>query len=85
MSYARVTSKRQVTFPKQVFDKLNIKAGDLLEIKYKDNVIQLRASNKTIFDLKGIVKIKGKQNFNLIRDKTLNIIAEEAADEGKHN
>lgn len=83
MPYIRVTSKRQVTFPKVVLEKLHAKEGDLLEVSFKGEIIELRPARKRILDLMGSVKVKGTQDFKSAREAALEKVAEEAADEGR--
>lgn len=85
MVYVKVTSKRQMTFPKEILDKMNVKKGDLLEASLNNNILELKSIRKTILDLKGSVKVKGVQDFKSIREKVLEEVAEEAAFEGKNS
>jgi len=85
LSYVRMTSKRQVTFPKEIVEKINAKTGDLLEINFRDDHIELRLTKRNILDLMGSVKVNGRQDFDQAKEVALEKIAEEAAGEGKHN
>ena len=56
MSEARMTSKGQITVPKDVRLKLNLKPGDrVLFIVEDGGVVRLRAANKDISSLVGIL------------------------------
>jgi AbrB family looped-hinge helix DNA binding protein len=56
MSEAKMTSKGQITVPKEVRVKLNLKAGDrVLFILQDDGSVRLRAANKDISSLRGIL------------------------------
>ena len=56
MSEARMTSKGQITVPKAVRVRLNLKAGDrVLFIVEDDGTARLRAINKSISSLKGVL------------------------------
>ena len=56
MSEAKVSSKGQITVPKDVRLKLNLKAGDrVLFIVDDDGAVQLHAINKDISSLRGIL------------------------------
>lgn len=56
MSEARMTSKGQITVPKAVRVRLNLKAGDrVLFIVEDDGTARLRAVNKSISSLEGIL------------------------------
>jgi AbrB family looped-hinge helix DNA binding protein len=56
MSEARMTSKGQITVPKAVRVRLNLKAGDrVLFIVEDDGTARLRPFNKSISSLKGVL------------------------------
>ena len=56
MSEARMTSKGQITVPKDVRLKLNLKPGDrVLFIVEDDGAVRMRAVNKDISSLIGIL------------------------------
>lgn len=56
MSEARMTSKGQITVPKDVRLKLNLKAGDrVLFMVEQDGAVRMRAANKDISSLVGIL------------------------------
>jgi AbrB family looped-hinge helix DNA binding protein len=56
MSEARMTSKGQITVPKDVRVKLNLKPGDrVLFIVEDDGVVRMRAANKDISSLIGVL------------------------------
>ena len=41
MQVTRVSPKRQITIPKEIYDKLHLEAGDFLEVDIKDEGIVL--------------------------------------------
>lgn len=56
MSEARMTSKGQITVPKEVRLKLNLKPGDrVLFIVEDDGAVRMRAANKDISSLRGVL------------------------------
>ena len=56
MSEARMTSKGQITVPKNVRLKLNLKPGDrVLFIVEDDGAVRMRAANRDISSLANIV------------------------------
>lgn len=56
MGKAKMTSKGQITVPKDVRLKLNLKPGDrVLFIVEDDGTVRLRPANKDISSLKGIL------------------------------
>jgi len=56
MSEARMTSKGQIAVPKAVRVRLNLKPGDrVLFIVEEDGAVRMRAANKDISSLRGIL------------------------------
>ncbi len=56
MSEARMTSKGQITVPKAVRVRLNLKPGDrVLFIVEDDGVVRMHAANKDISSLRGVL------------------------------
>lgn len=56
MSEAKMTSKGQITVPKDVRLRLNLKAGDrVLFVVENDGAVRMRAANKDISSLVGIL------------------------------
>ncbi len=42
MTTARITSKGQITIPKEVRDRLGVEAGDLLEFRFAEGHLEVR-------------------------------------------
>ena len=56
MSEARMTSKGQITVPKAVRVRLNLKPGDrVLFIVEDDGAVRMHAANKDISSLRGVL------------------------------
>jgi AbrB family looped-hinge helix DNA binding protein len=56
MSEARMTSKGQITVPKDVRLRLNLKPGDrVLFIIEDDGAVRMRAANRDISSLRGVL------------------------------
>lgn len=56
MSEAKMTSKGQITVPKEVRLRLNLKPGDrVLFIVEDDGAVRMRVANKDISSLRGIL------------------------------
>jgi AbrB family looped-hinge helix DNA binding protein len=60
-----VTSKGQTTIPKVVRDQLKLKAGDTLTYVLKGDHVVLRAKNKSIRDLRGVLARPGQRPVTL--------------------
>ncbi len=61
MPEAKVTSKGQVTIPKEVREALHIDAGDRVQFFIReDGVVELRPRTVDLKDLYGILQYKGE-------------------------
>lgn len=58
----KMTSKRQVTFPKQVMQRLNLKEGDTLQISETNDGIVIRPLR---FDINKLAPLRSKIDMNL--------------------
>lgn len=54
-SFAKMTSKGQLTIPKEVRDELNLAAGTRLYITVRDGELVARPKNRSIADLVGML------------------------------
>ena len=62
MAKAMVTSKGQVTVPKEIRDYLSLDSGDRLEfVIHADGSVIIRACKFEMNDLKGILQQKGRR------------------------
>jgi len=62
MSFATITSKGQVTLPKDVRDRLNLKAGDRLSIEVMpDGTFTARPAPRSVMDIIGILVRPGQK------------------------
>ena len=62
MSDAKVTSKGQITIPKAVREQLHLEAGDRVFFDVRDDgSVMLRARNKPIEGLFGLLYRKGRK------------------------
>jgi len=61
MGIVKISSKGQITIPKNVREILNLKPGDRIEIKVKDNFAILEPLRKPSESMKGIgLRVKKK-------------------------
>jgi AbrB family looped-hinge helix DNA binding protein len=66
MSSATVTSKGQVTIPKEVRDALAIQAGDVIDFQgEEDGSFRVRARKVHASDLAGMLHRKGRRRVSL--------------------
>ena len=62
MPTATVTSKGQITVPKEVREALRLGAGDRLSFLIReDGVVELRPQTVDLNDLVGILRVQGKR------------------------
>lgn len=69
MTTSTITSKGQTTIPKEVREYLHLKAHDRLMYITEKNRIIIKPVTGTILDLKGAFPVKGKINFEKLREK----------------
>jgi len=56
MPTATLTSKGQTTIPKEIRDHLQLRPGDKINFKIEDGQVVLRAKNRSVLELAGILK-----------------------------
>jgi len=82
MPTSTLTSKGQVTIPKEIRDILGLKVHDRVNFIERNGEIVIKPLKGNILDLKGSVKPKKRpENFEKIRKMTRKIIAENATRE----
>lgn len=65
MSTATITSKGQLTLPKEVRDDLNLREGDRVSFEKVDGRYVLRPQNKSVMDLAGILHRPGEKSMSI--------------------
>jgi len=86
MPVATLTSKGQITIPKEVRDALHLKAHDNVAIIVEGDVAIMKPIRGNILDIGASVKISNKErpiDFKKVRRETIQKIARHSADEGK--
>ncbi|MBI3317777.1 MAG: AbrB/MazE/SpoVT family DNA-binding domain-containing protein [Candidatus Omnitrophica bacterium] len=85
MAFATMTSKGQMTIPKDIRQKLHLKPHDKLSVTTDGEKATLRPIRGTILGLKGIFKdaVKGPINFKELRRKFEEGMAEDAVRRGR--
>ncbi len=67
MGFTRVTKKGQVTIPKKLRDRLNIKEGDLVEVSLKGNYIIIKKAVRPTDRLLGLAEeLRLKHNLSSV-------------------
>ena len=80
---ARVSSKGQVTIPKPVRERLELKPGSQVAFVVRDGRVELEPMKESILSLRGVIPVDGPQDWEEVRRKTMEIVAAEIAAEGK--
>ncbi|MGR3318036.1 MAG: AbrB/MazE/SpoVT family DNA-binding domain-containing protein [Candidatus Anammoxibacter sp.] len=55
---SKITSKYQITIPKEIRNRLNLSVADSLEWKFEKNKIFVEPANKPFLRYKGSIKIE---------------------------
>ena len=69
MAVARLTSKGQITIPKEVRERLGVSKGDSIEFSFKGRRLELRAvPRRRLTDLQGIFPVSEALDFEHERE-----------------
>jgi AbrB family looped-hinge helix DNA binding protein len=71
MLNVRVNPKGQVTLPREIRRKLKIKTGDQMAVILDGGQIVFKPITHTLLDLRGRVRVSGKQDFDAIRQQAM--------------
>jgi AbrB family looped-hinge helix DNA binding protein len=82
MDQIRVSSKGQITLPRQIRRKLHIRGGDRVAVYLEGEQVILRPVTQNLLDLRGAVKVDGGQDFETVRQDVLENRAKKAAGNG---
>jgi antitoxin PrlF len=79
---AKITSKGQITLPKEVRKALNVYAGNVVIFEKEDDKVVIKPA-RTLKEFKGFLKGKGKADFDEMRKKAKEYIGKKVARSGK--
>jgi AbrB family looped-hinge helix DNA binding protein len=80
---AKITSKGQITLPKELRKFLNVHAGNVVVFEKEDDKVVIKAA-RTLKEFKGCLKSKGKAaNFKEMRKKAKVYIGKKAVQCGR--
>jgi antitoxin PrlF len=80
---AKVTSKGQITLPKEVRDLLHIQTGSIVIFEKEDEKIVVKTA-KTLQDFKGVLKDRqGRADFEEMRKMAKERVGKKAAQSGQ--
>ncbi|HJR79043.1 MAG TPA: AbrB/MazE/SpoVT family DNA-binding domain-containing protein [Anaerolineales bacterium] len=71
MLSVKVNPKGQITLPREIRRKLQIKPGDQMAVILEGEQIVFKPFTKTLLDMRGSVKVKGEQDFDKVRREAL--------------
>ncbi|MDI6745387.1 MAG: AbrB/MazE/SpoVT family DNA-binding domain-containing protein [Thermodesulfovibrionales bacterium] len=86
MPVATITSKGQLTIPKDIRDVLHLRQNDKVAIVVEDGVAVIRPIKGNILDIGASIKISAKEkpiDFKKARKETIRRIAGHTAGEGR--
>lgn len=70
MPTARITSKGQITIPKQVRERLGVEPGDALEFRFEDDRLTVHpVHRRRVSDFRGLFPISQARDFSEERDQ----------------
>lgn len=79
---AKITSKGQITLPKEVRKALNVCAGNVVIFEKEDDKVVIKPA-RTLKEFKGFLKGKGKADFYEMRKKAKEYVGKKVAQSGK--
>jgi AbrB family looped-hinge helix DNA binding protein len=72
---SRITSKYQITIPKEIRDRLNLSISDSIEWKIEKNKIFVEPVNKPFLKYKGSIKTKpGNIKEDILRSRRMRVL-----------
>jgi AbrB family looped-hinge helix DNA binding protein len=71
MITAKIGRRGQVTVPREVRRKVNLKEGDRIAFVVEGDDLIVRPLRQTLLDLRGSVPVEGEQDFTQIRRDVL--------------
>ena len=80
---AKITSKGQITLPKELRKLLNVNTGNVVVFEKDDNKVVIK-SVRTLKEFKGCLKTKGKApDFDEMRKKAKEYVGKKVTQSGK--
>lgn len=75
---AKIGRRGQITVPKEVRERLEVKEGQRVAFVIRGNDVTLQPLKDTIFDHRGVVTVDGPQDFVAVRQAVLSKRAKKA-------
>lgn len=79
MMVSKVGRRGQITLPKEIRRWLQLREGDHVVFRRKDEMVIVEPLTRTLFDLRGSVPVTEPQDFAAIRQQVLTVHAHEVA------
>lgn len=73
----KVGPRGQITIPKSLRNMMSLKPGDSVTLTMIDDYVMLRPVTETLFDMRGSIPVDGPQDFDAIRDRVRQLVAED--------
>lgn len=84
MATARITSKGQITIPKQVRERLGLEPGDALEFWFEDDRLEVRpVRRRRVKEFRGLFHVPQARDFAEERSRAWSARAREITEAGE--
>jgi AbrB family looped-hinge helix DNA binding protein len=71
MITVKIGQRGQITVPRIIRQKLELKEGDSLAFILQDDQVYIKPITQTLLDLRGSIPVKAPQNFDEIRKQVI--------------
>ncbi len=78
----KITSEGQITLPKELREYLGLRPGDQVTFLVRNGEVMLKPLPGDIRSLRGIFSVPEAQDWERVRQETMNLIAKDTAQEG---
>ncbi|MFQ5400362.1 MAG: AbrB/MazE/SpoVT family DNA-binding domain-containing protein [Anaerolineae bacterium] len=72
----KVGPRGQITIPKSLRKRMNIKPGDSVTLTMIDDYVMLRPVTKTLFDMVGSIPVDGPLDFDVLQEEIKQHVAD---------
>ncbi|MCE2440637.1 MAG: AbrB/MazE/SpoVT family DNA-binding domain-containing protein [Candidatus Latescibacteria bacterium] len=80
MPIAKVGRRGQMTLPREVRKALDVEEGDHIVFVRRRHEFSVQPLNRTLLDLRGSVRVSGRQDFDAVREHVRRTRARRGAD-----
>jgi AbrB family looped-hinge helix DNA binding protein len=79
---AKITSKGQITLPREIRKFLNVHEGNIVSFEKEDDRVVIKPA-KTLKEFRGFLKGRGKADFDELRKKAKEYVGKKVSQSGK--